>query len=123
MRDAANDPQKLRALGNSLLQSGDFQDASRALVKAAQGFADPQVARDVATDAFLAAGIAGDAKTAQGLSKKYDLLLGSDGSQITDAAGQAAKKASHGTLDSFKAATAVELVTEHSHAIGAAGVK
>jgi hypothetical protein len=117
MHQAADDPQKLRALGNSLLQAGYFAEASRALVKAAQGSSDPLVASDAATDAFLAAGIAGDTKAAQGISKKYSLTLGSSGSQITDAASQAAKNMNQQNLDSLKAATAIELVTAHSHAI------
>jgi hypothetical protein len=58
LSEAKGDPARLRSLGEGLLEDGQFEKASRVLVKAVKAAPDDQPgASDAATEAFLAAGV------------------------------------------------------------------
>jgi hypothetical protein len=116
MSRVGNDAVGLRSLGDGLIDDGRFAQASRVLVKAAKATpSDSAAARGAATEAFLAAGLAGDPKAVQNLDKKYpsnlNVTLGGVRRSIVSNADAARAQRNPTALERLKAVSAMTLAS------------
>jgi hypothetical protein len=71
----------------------------------------PRQPSETVTQAYLAAALAGDPKTAQDISKRYSLPLNDEMKAAVD---QAAKDKTPAALEKLKTIAVIELATRHS---------
>lgn len=113
LNEAKGDSTKLRSLGYGLLDDGQFEQASRVFVKAAKTAPNDQhTAWSAATEAFLAAGVAGDSKAVQTLNKTYPLNVGGGVRSVIVSDADAARNQKDGlAAERLKAISAMTLAS------------